>query len=172
MRCFIAADVSERVKQEIIECVGELKHELWRQVKPQHMHITVKFLGDIQNDEIEVCKNAIRECAKNKIPFTINGGGAFPNPKYARVLFARVESIPLQNTAACIRNKTKGIGDERQFVPHLTIARAKYRKVNANEQIRKLERLAIEDYVKTISLKKSTLTPQGPVHADIFTVDL
>ncbi len=168
MRCFIAAEVPSFAIQSILECAGELNKELWRPVKPQHMHITIKFLGDVGEDEMQVCKSAIEDCAHDQIPFKIYEGGAFPNPKYARVLFAKVDSMQLQNIAKCIHNKTKGIGDERPFVPHITIARARNRKVNANAEIKKLGKLSIESKVKAIALKKSTLTPNGPVYEDIY----
>ncbi len=172
MRCFIAAEVSENAKDRIMDTLKDADMKAFRPIGKEHMHITLKFLGEVGDEEIEVCKKAIDECIHNKIPITLAGGGAFARPGHARVVFVNVVSDELERIARCIRNASAGIGDDRPFVGHLTVARARFGPSNASGLVGLLGGIEIREDIEKIALKKSTLTPQGPVYEDIYAKEI
>lgn len=170
MRCFIAAHISDKVKREIAEFSKRLDKEKFKVVDEKNLHITIKFLGDVDKDEIELCRCALDDCVRLPVNVRFDGGGAFPNHERARVIFVNVISGELDRIANCIHNKTKGIGDEKPYIGHLTIARLRDgRYINAQKIIEEMKRINISGEIQTISLMKSTLTPSGPVYEEVYT---
>lgn len=168
MRCFIAAHISEKSKKGIYEISGGFDRGLFKVVSEENLHITVKFLGEIGEDEVEACKRAIDGCVSGPVRIKIEGGGAFPNMRRARVIFVNAISDELGRIANCIRNRTVGIGDERPYIGHITVARVRGGPVDASKIIGELGKIEIEGGLQKISLMKSTLTPEGPVYEEIY----
>ncbi|MGC9057879.1 MAG: RNA 2',3'-cyclic phosphodiesterase [Candidatus Micrarchaeia archaeon] len=170
MRCFISAEVCGETRKKIYEFAKRLDREKFKIVDEKNIHITIKFLGDIGDDEIAMCRKAIDECTSrcNNIKVKMSGGGAFPSLDRARVIFVNVFSKELEMVANCIHNKTKGIGDEKPYVGHITIARVRNGSVGAYKIVEELKSLNIDEYIKKIALIKSTLTPNGPVYEEVY----
>jgi 2'-5' RNA ligase len=168
MRCFICAEVCDESRAKIHKFAKGLSREKFKVVDEKNLHITIKFLGDIGEDEVAVCKKAIDECVNGSISVKISGGGAFPSLARARVIFINVISEDLERIANCIHNKTKGIGDEKPYVGHLTIARVRDGYINAQRISEELKPLKIDEKIKKIALMKSTLTPNGPVYEEVY----
>jgi len=168
MRCFIAAEISEDTKEKIAGCMRGVDKDELKIVGRDLLHITIKFLGEINEEDLEVCRNAIERCTSRKIPVKISGGGAFQNPYKARVIFVNALSKELEQTAKCIHNLTRAYGDDKEFVGHITVARARGRPINAMDIIERLNKVQSEEMIEKIVLKKSTLTPTGPIYEDIY----
>ncbi|MEM3364450.1 MAG: RNA 2',3'-cyclic phosphodiesterase [Candidatus Micrarchaeia archaeon] len=169
MRCFIAAEVSGHTRDMIANAMRHTDKYALKVVGPELMHITIKFLGDISDSDLEVCKRAVDDCAGAQIPIKVVGGGAFPNPYRARVIYASITSPELYAVADCIRKRTSQYGDNKPFVGHLTVARTRNSPINATGIIERLNTIRTEDTISKISIKKSTLTPSGPIYEDIHT---
>ncbi|MFH2095142.1 MAG: RNA 2',3'-cyclic phosphodiesterase [Bacteroidota bacterium] len=133
-RTFIAVKIekTELIGQFIQEIRSALNKEKISWVDPDIMHITLKFLGDTEDDEIPVISRKLAEiCSRYKqFPVTPGGLGVFPGLANPRVLW-----IGLEGTEALsdIRNEietfTADLGfltDSKKFSPHLTIGRVKY----------------------------------------------
>lgn len=169
VRCFIAAEVSDDAKGIIARIMRKVGDGRLKVVGKELLHITIKFLGEIGEDDVEKCKAVIDSCTDRKIPVTLFGGGAFASPYKARVIFVNVISTELVRTAECIRSGTTGFGDDgRPFVSHLTVARSRGKPINASGIIEMLKQVQLDETIEKITLKKSTLTPTGPVYDDIY----
>ncbi|MEM7819528.1 MAG: RNA 2',3'-cyclic phosphodiesterase [Candidatus Aenigmatarchaeota archaeon] len=178
MRCFIAIDVDdEKIKNEIIKLQIEIKDYDVKLVEEKNLHFTLKFLGEISKQTIEIIKEKLQNIAKNHSPFEIGfyGIGVFPSINYIRVIWVGVENKELFNLQNTIENELSDIFKKEEPKPHLTIARVrtpKHKKeladfVNKNKHIW-LGKMK----VNKIKLKKSTLTPKGPIYEDIKIFEL
>lgn len=173
-RAFIAADI---VPQEALVSV---LHDLARSradlkvVKPQLLHLTLKFLGDTEDALVDEILTRIKTATEGVGPFTIRlrGMGAFPSMSNIRVVWVGIEDgRQLGEIAVKLDSSLNELGFERDrkgFVPHLTLARARSGK-NMVEVMETLRQNAASDYgeylIDRILLKKSVLSPQGPTYS-------
>jgi 2'-5' RNA ligase len=133
VRSFIAIELASGVKQRAHELIKQLKQTDAdvRWVEPTEMHLTLKFLGEINRDEILPLCKITQEITAQFPPFDIgfSGLGAFPNADEPRTLWIGVEEGLEELTAlhSALENalhKQLGFGKERRkFTPHLTIGR-------------------------------------------------
>lgn len=150
-------------------------------VELKNIHITLKFLGETKTNHIDTIEEMIQESVKEIAPFTINvqGTGVFPNTKYIKVVWVGIsQSEELKKIASSLNNQLSTIGyekDKRPFSPHLTIGRVKTAK-GKEELLTILEKykdtIFNEITINHIHLKKSTLTPKGPIYEVIKEVTL
>ncbi|MBN1677320.1 MAG: RNA 2',3'-cyclic phosphodiesterase [Candidatus Thermoplasmatota archaeon] len=173
-RAFIAVDIepSEDLKavvRELAQSRADLKI-----VKPQQLHVTLKFLGDTDDSLVEEIRSRMRSSAAGIQPFTMRlvGMGAFPSLSNIRVVWVGIEDGKLLKTVADELDKSlRTLGFERDrkgFVPHLTLARTRSPRNLANVQ-EIIRGNAATDYgeypVERVLLKKSVLSPQGPAYS-------
>lgn len=179
IRTFIAVEIPHEIKSHIADFQRELKPENFpiRWVKPNGIHITLKFLGEISEDLVENIKTEIFEKPPVREPFEImvSGTGVFPNNKKPRVLWTGVTNgaEELAALAGKIDNRLGDLFDiqkeTRALRPHLTIGRVK-----KSYRIKNLERFISPDIlyagsfsVNEIVLMKSVLTPAGPEYTPL-----
>lgn len=180
MRTFIAVGISQTVKEQIDELVENMKkgivrtgcHPKW--VKTENVHLTLKFLGNIEEAQVPEIKTAIDDIASQFKPFTVrlSGLGMFPSKRQPRVLwigFTKGEQA-LIKMQTLLERKLGDIGfpvESRRFHPHLTLARIKSLKGTAGlADIVSIYKTANcgECPIDKITFFKSTLTPQGPIY--------
>ncbi|GAB4541999.1 MAG: RNA 2',3'-cyclic phosphodiesterase [Thermodesulfovibrionia bacterium] len=183
MRCFIAIDIDEGIKRSVSELQNELKgcNADLRWVKPENIHLTLKFLGDVEEKRIDKIKGKLIDaCARyNAFTIEIKGMGLFPDKKRPRVLWVDVrDNNSLLGIQRDIEDAMASIGfekEDRGFSPHLTIAR--FRSLKGIEalydkiQLHKDDSLGLMD-VKTVSLMESKLKPSGPEYRRVAEVCL
>ncbi len=179
MRCFIAIDIESN---KINEIINELRrYGGIKVVEPENIHITLKFLGEINNRTAEKICNIMHKLFNEEKKFEIHIGnlGVFPNERYIRVLWIGIKKnkeriVDLQKTLDNELSKL-GFKKENKYEPHITIARIKSpagRKV-AQDFLYKLKNVDIGSYIiDEIKLKKSTLTREGPIYTDLYAVKL
>ncbi len=181
IRSFISVDIDD---ENLIDELKKMQCELQgtdadlKLVETENIHLTLKFLGEITPSTV----NAVVEELKsvNFAPFTLRlqGLGAFPNIGRINVIWAGITKgkEQLKQIAERIETVTSQIGfrpDSKGFSPHLTIARVR--------SGRNRDKLAIvlkmfynhdigEMIVKSIRLKRSILTPTGPIYSTIFEI--
>ena len=138
-RIFIAINLPEDFKKEIVAVQNKLKKFDWpvRWTIADNIHLTLRFLGSITEQEIEQVKSIIEQAVNKSKQFSlqINNFIAFPNLKFPRVICLNVEeSEPLFNLQADIAGpiEEQGIGESERysFIGHITIGRV--RPVSAN----------------------------------------
>lgn len=182
VRSFLAIELAEDLIPKILDVQKEFKktNTNIKYVSSQNMHFTLKFFGNIDLDMIEDIGHAVERTIKNYSSFDliIKNCGCFPNKNVIKVLWLGLEDgSPIKDLQKDLDNEFKKLGfkKERNFISHLTIGRVKSpkNKKEIRETIEKLENIEIGQMkVSRISLKKSTLTPQGPIYEDIKVFEL
>lgn len=133
-RIFIAADISNDAKMNVAEYIENLRRDFanlkvgWE--RSEKLHITLKFLGDVENKKITELIEVIENIAVgfSKFPISIKQNGVFPSPKKARILWLGLEDKKgsLRKLNDSLETECEKIGfskEKRNFSPHLTIAR-------------------------------------------------
>lgn len=168
IRTFIAVELPEKFIPEIERIESMLNMQGIKLVKPDAVHITLKFLGGINEDKVEPIASALSQINCKPFEARVRGVGVFPKPAYIRVIWLGAEGNfeTLHNEVEKVLLPFNFEKDEN-FSPHATLARVKQLKEKAVllERIKKLENVDLGAMnVDAISLKKSTLTPQGPIY--------
>lgn len=149
-------------------------------VELNNLHLTLKFFGDIDTDGLEVLENAISKVISEFKPFKINikGCGAFPNNNHIKVIWIGIEDDTILKE---LHDKLDsefarlGFDKDKKFSTHLTIGRMKSAKNKSQVKttIEEFDNIEIgEMMVEKITLKKSTLTPSGPIYDNIYEFEL
>jgi len=169
-RIFIAIELTKEIKQNLIEVQQDFKELKAKLVKSEHMHLTMIFLGDIDEAKISEIEGVCEGAAKKFRPFEIEfiGIGAFPNPRRSHVLWVGIKDseklIRLQKELALGLRKVGFHVEDRSFVPHLTLARLKKRS-NLKTQIVRFDKVNFGKMkVENFNIFESELSPEGPKH--------
>ncbi len=184
IRTFIAFQLPEktilsirRVQEDIKTCKFKIR---W--VKPENIHLTLKFLGNIHVSAIEKIKGALLEAVKgvDSIPLAIKGIGSFPGIRRPRVLWMGLgggREILFQFQAR-IENEMAKLGfprEKRKFKGHLTLGRIKS-KVNPMSFSKALIRYSAFEsetfFADSVILFQSELKPEGAVYTKLANVPL
>jgi 2'-5' RNA ligase len=178
IRSFLAFDIDDqKILSRLAEAQGMLANSGadLKMVKPKNIHMTIRFLGDIHPPMIDSIYEEMKQISYT--PFTVElvGLGAFPKLNYPRVVWAGIKkgANELKDVFGQLEPRLRGLGfnpDMKGFSPHLTIARVRTgrNKARLAELVRELE-----DYefgtirAECLRLKKSDLTPRGPVYTNL-----
>ncbi|MFP3909150.1 MAG: RNA 2',3'-cyclic phosphodiesterase [Archaeoglobaceae archaeon] len=182
MRLFIAADLDPKIREELVPVQQFLDRRGIKTVEKDNIHITLKFLGEVEDKRIEPIKEALRQIKLNSFNMHVKGVGFFPSPNHVKVAWVGVEEgkdemIKLAEQIEDRMKKLKFKKEKKKFIPHATLARIK--KINAQERekmLKDLEPYLNQDFgwmkVNEFTLKKSELTPKGPVYSDLEIFEL
>ncbi|MGC8817392.1 MAG: RNA 2',3'-cyclic phosphodiesterase [Candidatus Hadarchaeum sp.] len=182
-RAFIAIDIDEQLRKKLVDIQSQLKDTGgdFKLVEPQNIHVTLKFLGEIPDKKVEEVSEGLKRAAKGSKKFNleVRGIGAFPNLNYVRVIWAGIEKgkeeiLLLQKKVEQELQKI-GFRPEGDFVPHLTIARVKSARNKEKLASFIREKSAVgfgTSPVSAVELKKSVLTPKGPIYSTLTRVEL
>ncbi|MDD1774796.1 MAG: RNA 2',3'-cyclic phosphodiesterase [Methanobacterium sp.] len=177
MRAFLAVDLDKELHGKVCEVQDSLKESnaTVKFVEEENLHFTCKFFGDISENREKRISASINDTLTDYIPFEINikGVGVFPHPGYVRVIWLGLEnSHYFSQIIKNLDDKFSNLGfkKEKSYIPHLTIGRVKSAK-NKDAlvaRIKELEDIEIGSMkVDKLVLKKSDLTPKGPVYSTI-----
>jgi 2'-5' RNA ligase len=179
MRTFIAISLPAHIKERLASLQNQLKATgadiKW--VEPQNIHLTLKFLGEIDDEKLEKTSSILENVAKDKNSFQIRiySLGAFPKIISPRVIWVGIDKgdRQTQEIAKALEEKIVKIGipkEDRAFSSHITIGRTRS-GLNREGLVKEMNYLAdsfgkenLEFSVNKISLFKSTLTPKGPLY--------
>jgi 2'-5' RNA ligase len=137
VRSFVAVPLPEKIQASIFAAAQELARELpdvkWSR-KVENLHITVKFLGPVEETKLTALAGALAEALAPvpRFQLGLRGMGAFPSPRKANVVFAGVEdaSRGLASVAAAVEGVGERFGfsrEQRAFTGHVTVGRCKGR---------------------------------------------
>ena len=135
IRAFIAVELPPAVREAVEGVVRELRSRAGdgvRWVRPEGVHLNLKFLGDIDADSVPAVSRAMAQCAASAAPFDLflEGVGVFPNARRPRVIWIGLGGalellLALQHS---IDRELEGLGfarERRPFTPHLTLGRVR-----------------------------------------------
>jgi len=181
IRLFIAIDVN--FSDKINELCQNLKNSKTniKIVEPENVHLTLKFLGDTNENLLGDIEDIIKTSIEDIKPFNLRlkSIGCFPNQNYIKILWIGIEkSEKLKIIAEKIDGKTNKIGfkkEIREFSPHLTIARVRSAK-NKENLIKIINKYNDVEFgninVSDIKIIKSTLTRKGPIYEVLKQIEI
>ncbi len=182
-RLFIAIkiDISKELKNFIISLKKELSSEKIKWVDFKNFHITLKFLGDTEENLIPNINEALQKAAKSNTKFTLQlkGIGVFKTIANPRVLWIGIgKNEKMINLFNCIEDNLEILGfqkEKREFNPHLTISRIKFlkdKKVLLNHILKNSNKEWDKIEIEKFTLYQSILKKQGPTYLEIKNFNL
>jgi len=181
IRSFIAFDLNN---ESVLQRFREVQNRLLQTgadlklVEPKNIHITMRFLGDIKPAMVDAIQEAMKRVSFSAFDCEIRGLGVFPDLRYARVVWAGIRkgADELESVFNQLEPNLQQLGfrpDPKGFSPHLTLARVKTGR-NKAELARCVQDLVDFDFgvvrADCLRLKKSVLTPQGPIYSTLIEV--
>ncbi len=188
-RTFVAVRLPVEMRDALHAASRELREQpggkAARWVAPENIHLTLKFLGDVDDRRLgEVCDAVAQVCAGiPSFEMAVSGLGCFPNTAHPRIVWAGVsrgtrELIQLANSVDVALNRLGFARETRPFDAHITLGRADRRASRAElaslghtiagQSIRLYGSMTVTH----VSVVKSDLRPSGPVYTDIATAAL
>ncbi len=177
MRTFIAIELPQEIKDSLGRLQGKLKAAgadvKW--VEPKNIHLTLKFIGEIDEQTQGKVSSGLKEISRASSPFgaALSSCGAFPDTSSPRVIWAGISQgdKEIKFIAQLIEDRLAAAGippETRAFSSHITLGRTRSSK-NRRELAKLLLYLAEKPLegqfaVNKITLFKSTLTPHGPTY--------
>ena len=173
-RLFICVNLSDILKEQISEYLYSARrnYRTIKWVRPENLHITLKFLGDTPVNKVDKIKEILSYVAESNSEFTLelSGTGVFPGLNRPRVVWLGISGgvKNLKEIRNSLGEEMEKIGfpmENRDFKGHITLGRVKrfekkFKGILQDIQLDKLYR----QQVKSIDLMKSTLLPGGPVY--------
>ena len=170
MRIFISIDIPNEIKEKVIEIQKQLPEFKGKLTERENLHLTLKFLGEVDEEKIEEIKKRLKDIKLNKFETEINSIGFFYNVKskfYPSKFIIWLHMSNCEELQKKIDNQLFGLFEpEKRFMGHLTIARIKTIKDKKKflEEINKIKIPSIKFEIKSFKLKKSILTERGPMY--------
>lgn len=182
IRSFVATNLPAEIKEGLaaIEDKLALNRPWVKWVEPSGIHLTLKFLGNLDPERIREVLEILGDLCHGAGPFRLEVGGlgAFPGVSRPRVIWVGVGG-ELEKLAILQRNIDEGLSrvgfapEDRAFTPHLTIGRVREGAdpVLKRELGREIEGSGSPFFgsfvVSSISLMRSQLTPKGAVYSEL-----
>ncbi len=183
MRTFIALDIGSDEVIDNVKSVQSLIRESGvdaRYVDAKSLHFTVRFLGETSDETIERVKKVLLDVKARKVKVQYRGIGVFPGGDRINVVWLGVENRckdELRSIADEVNRAIFSFGFQSRgtFQPHVTIARIKSSK--NREKLLSLidehtDQIFGEETLDYVRLKKSVLTPNGPIYDDLLSIRL
>lgn len=172
MRVFIAIDLPEEVKKKIQDIQEKLPEFSGKLTELENLHLTLKFLGEVDEGVVEQVKKELSEIKFKKFEAEIDLLGFF-TPAFVKIIWLHVSNC--EEIQHEIEEKIKKMfKPEARFMSHLTIARVKNvkdKRIFASE-LKSVDFEKIKFKVSDFKLKSSELTPEGPVYSNLLEVKL
>lgn len=184
MRLFAAINFTAKDRQRIGRATRRMRESELpvRWVDPDHLHMTLKFLGEVRPERVADVKTAVSQVAAKTQPFTmrLTGSGAFPTTRRPKVIWLGAEASP---ELRCLKHDVEWelarLGYEREvraFHPHVTLGRARAEARAGDfrgfEDIVAAMDFEAEITVRSVDLMKSTLSAKGARYEKLLTAKL
>jgi RNA 2',3'-cyclic 3'-phosphodiesterase len=187
MRLFIALDIDDAIRERIsrfAEGVQAFAPDA-RWVKPESLHVTLKFIGEQPEETVMQIENALKNVSRNAVEIHFHSYGFFPTAKAARVFWIGMDASPqLVALASSIDETMAMLGIARQdraFSPHITLARVgsgapRWRKKDGPNRIfqrlqEKLAAMGAPEFgtmtAREFFLYRSQLSPKGSQYSKL-----
>ena len=175
MRTFVAIEVSSK---DVLNSIHKIQTELNIKAKPvelHNMHFTVQFLGEVSEEMVRKISDALSSIEFSTFSISFVSVGVFPKPNFPRVIWIGTNDgvSELEKLAEMIRSELSQLGfnPDKKFKPHVTIFRVKNKIEGISSKLEKFSSYYFgKQTVSEIKLKKSELTPNGPIYTDLLVV--
>ncbi|MCJ7632310.1 RNA 2',3'-cyclic phosphodiesterase [Candidatus Bathyarchaeota archaeon] len=181
LRTFIAIDIPRgKVREEILKfqrTISQIGFDL-KLVEPENIHITLRFLGDIQKKIIEDLKTELNRIQFSPFEVTLEGIGVFPDYRRINVIWVGIKggNIGLVDLYSKINHVLEATGiplDRRGLSPHITVVRVRSGRNREilSKTVGELEGSTFGSFeVNSFHLMQSNLTPKGPIYQSLHKV--
>jgi 2'-5' RNA ligase len=184
IRAFLAIELPDALRPGLAQVQEELKRSRAdvRWVAVNNIHLTLKFFGNVPDEEIDTLALAAREAAAETAPLQLQAtvAGAFPSPNAPRVVWLGLggDLVPLTQLFYRLEKAFAALGyppETRAFNPHLTLGRVKS-PANREKLARLLAQMPPLDWppftVKELILFQSVLSPKGSKYSPLKVIPL
>jgi len=172
MRTFIALDLPLDVRREIKKIQTKLPEFSGKLTEIENLHLTLKFLGEIDDEKINEIEKRLEKIKIKKIDAEIDSIGVF-SESFIKIVWLHIAGC--EKLQEEVDNKLEDLfPKENRFMSHITIARVKNIK-NKKEFLEKIKKIKIEKIkfsINSFKLKKSILTGEKPVYEDLLEIKL
>ncbi len=173
MRTFVAIEISN---DDIINSIKKFQSEIninASPVGPENFHFTLQFLGEVSEEILQKIIQSLRKIEFSSFSVNLKGVGAFPKPKFPRVIWIGTDDnggnmlIQLSKKVEKVLEPL-GFFSDKPFKPHITVFRIKKKVGDITKELdsKKTIDFGIQEVI-SIKLKKSELTPSGPIYSDL-----
>ena len=180
IRSFIAIELSEVLRHKLKRLLEELKKTgadvKW--VRPESVHLTLKFLGSVSREKLENIATAVRPVVETYEPFQLTAQriGCFPSSRNPRIVWVGLgeEGGAVARLQREIESKTADLGfppEERPFRPHLTLGRVRSpkKKDSLVAMIEKISQIDLGSFpADKVILFRSDLHPEGAIYTKMY----
>ncbi len=176
MRVFIAIDITQNIKNEIgnfIRACKKIPDAPVKYVGIENLHITLKFLGDLENDSLQSLIEEFSKISPSISELAVHSAGAFPSLDFTKIAWVGIRENPdLKQAFMDIEKICQNNGfmpEERDFHPHITIARIKGRVTNDwINVIRKYSAFEFGHFIpEGFCIYRSDLNKSGPLYTKL-----
>ncbi len=169
-RIFLGIPVSEEIKEKVKEIQEELEKVEggFKIVKPENLHLTLKFMGEVKEEKVEKIKEILKKIdLGERFKVKVREVGAFPKENYVRVIWFGLEKTEKVFELHKIIDfgLSKMFGVERDFLAHVTLSRVKFvkDKEGLKKFLEKFKEVELgEMIVEKVVLYESELGKEGP----------
>lgn len=180
MRVFVALSLSSEIKEGIGRSIARYRCHFpeIRWVNPENLHLTLKFLGEINRYDLHQAVSALERISTGFVPFNIavDGIGFFPSTERPQVFWAGIQADGQLSDLAKSVIRDIPLGDKKAFQAHITLGRVKEVFPLAGELARLFQEDAPQGWgrmtVAGVDVFESILRPSGPIYKKIQTIAL
>lgn len=176
MRVFVAIEITNN---EVISSIKKFQENINIDAKPvelANLHFTLQFLGEISKEMAQKIIQSLQTIEFSSFDVNLKEIGAFPKPKFPRVVWIGTDESGGNMLIQLSKKVEKmleplGFFSDKPFKPHITVFRIKKKigDISGELEDNKMVNFGIQN-VSNIKLKKSVLSPNGPVYSDLLEI--
>jgi 2'-5' RNA ligase len=186
IRTFIAIPLGDEVSRKAIRLIERIRQpgDGIKWVPTDNLHLTLKFLGEVDNTEVPDVCNVVHDVCADRDPFELHFAGTdgFPSIDRPRTLYIKIEDATetLSEIVSELDRDFADLGfkpEPRDYTPHLTLGRTKSGSRRAGEDV--IERMRSEQQteigdmvVDSVQVIASFLDKKGPTYQVMDTIEL
>ena len=174
MRVFVSIDVSNK---EIINSIKNFQDSIKvdaKAIELKNLHFTLQFLGEISERNIQLIIQELKKIEFSKFKICLKGIGVFPNIKSPKIIWVGTDENSSTKMIDLSKKIQKSLGSlgftsDKSFKPHITVFRIKKKIGDIRKEMETHENINFGiQKVSSFKLKKSELTPNGPIYSDLM----
>ena len=177
MRVFVAVEISD---EKIISSIKQVQEKINIGAKPtklENLHFTLQFLGEISDEKVSQIIKVLHTIEFSSFDISLKGLGIFPRSNTPRIMWVDISNDKGKQRLIELTKKVEktleclGFSVKKPSKPHITIFRIKKKTSDITKELNQYNAKEFGvQRITSIKLKKSELTPYGPIYLDLTEV--